>query len=122
VTFEAAREGDFDAFRDGFTRRSGNVLDGLLAHSEHGSKAFVFGPFAKAPEIVGERRIRELVVIDTRMDGLSLPFPLVLERGRWRIDLHALEELWYRFGSGPFASSAFDDPLPLRKPVGDRAD
>ena len=110
-TFAAAESGDFDAFRDGFTRRSGNVLAGMEALAGRGSPSLAFRAFTERPEILGERQIRDLVVVNARLNGQTLPFPMVFERGRWRVDLHGVEQLWYQFGSGPFAPRLFEDPV-----------
>ena len=114
ATFDAAADGDFDAFRDGFTRRSGNFLAGLNTLGARGHEAFAFAPMKGSPAIVAERPIGQLVVVETRLDGVSLPFPMVEERGRWRVDLRTATELWYRLGTGPFAPSLLERPEPRR--------
>lgn len=110
ATFDAATDGDFDAFRDGFTRRSGNFLAGLEATASRGRSAFAFGAMKGQPVILTEQPIGQLVVVQARLDDVTLPFPMVEERGRWRVDLRTAVELWYRFGTGPFAPSLPDAP------------
>lgn len=110
ATFQAAGDGDFDAFRDGFTRRSGNFLAGLDAAAAQGHAAFSFHAMRGTPTILAEQPIGQVVVVQARLGNVTLPFPMVEERGRWRIDLRTAVELWYRFGSGPFAPALPDSP------------
>lgn len=118
ATFAAAEDGDFGAFRDGFTRRSSNFLSGLEAVGARGREAFVFGPMQGRPTIVGERAVGKLVVVEAQLDGVTLPFPMVEERGRWRVDLRTATEIWYRLGTGPFAPTLLERPR-LDAPRGD---
>lgn len=89
--------------------------------AEHGREAFSFPHTSEPWSIVQERIVVmgatlmtadppervDMAVVDVRVGDKILPIPLVEERGRWKISLPALEQLWYRGADAPFAPVEF---------------
>lgn len=117
----AVDERDHVAFERQFTQDSAAILSGLRVLATNGRDAFLFPQTSDSWSVVRERIVVQgatltttdppervdMAVVDVHMGGKTLPIPLLLERGRWKISLTALEQLWYRGPDAPFAASEF---------------
>ena len=106
--FEAASDGDAERAWAYFTDDSAGVMGGLAGL---GMETLEF-PSSPASVTFGETVLRknalklrtddgtfrlvDLAVVEVESGGETLRFPLIEERGRWKIDLFTLEELWHR--------------------------
>ena len=111
--FQAASSGDFDRFCAHFTADSCAVLRGLQTVENEGVAPFALPTAGPAPEIVqveqrpgaGFRRTEagtlqrtDLAIVYVELGDDVVPFPLIEDRGRWRIDLFTLKTQWSMLG------------------------
>ena len=101
ATVAAAQSGDRDAFLDGFTERSRDLVDAMLRLSD------AYGVETTNPyelliyDSVDGERIEgdgERAVLDVRRGKTTRQLLLIKEDGDWRIDTLELESFWKQQG------------------------
>ncbi len=93
----AAQNGDDEAFLDGLTRASRDVVRGVLAAAPEARPRLLPTSLSGDVQVIasaseGDRAL--LRVSDG--DGPPMPVVLLLEDGRWRLDLFETERAWGR--------------------------
>jgi len=124
---QASSSGEFDRFCTHFTADSCAVLRGLRG-VEGAENAFFDLPKSggDVPRILkveqksgagfhrtdqGTLQRTDLAIVFVELQGDVVPFPMIQERGRWRIDLFTLKTQWSMLGRlGTLPDTAFSLP------------